>query len=245
MKNKYWRLLSIFLLLIWAFMIISNLYLTVIEEKSYGIRLLESIVYGFCSIIFIVLVVFPKNFLLYSLVCCFLGIQSIVAGVSIEAFLIYLIGCVFAYFSGILQKNSFIKVCYVCLPLIALMFQYRFGAAVLINSIADLLFLCVSSVYAYFLFKEYELRKNKVNSTDALSNDFSQSDPYSLSEYECNLIKDVLADKTFLAIGKERFKSESAIKKQMVCVYRKLGIKTKHELFELQRKRQLDFLKAK
>ncbi len=245
MNKFYWRIVAIILTLVWVIVFFANIYFDTFETRSLTQKTIDNFVNAIPVFLSIILVVFPQKYIIYTILCCSLGIESLIYGSGINAYLMYGLGCLFAERAGILFRRKALTSILLIMPLCALASQYRFGISIILESFLELLFLLVLFSLSYVLIKEKLSQTFAIKATSAEQQKIISIDPLCLSEKDWDLVKEVLHDRTFLAIGKDRYKSESAIKKQMVKIYKKLGIKTKLDLFELHQRSALDFLDVK
>ncbi len=226
-----WRLIAIVLTFAWAIVFVTNNYFDVLENTPLEEIVLDNIFNSIPLILSLLLVVFPTKFILYTIMCCFMGSYTLFYGGGTNGMIMYVIGCLFALKAGVTFTKKILP-CFIVPPLIALGFQYRLGIIVLYESILDILFLSFAIALTYILFNEKKLEKKKVEEENAV-------DISCLTDEEISMLQDVFNDKTFDAIGRERNKSESAIKQHMVCIYKKLNVVNKKELLALKDKNLL------
>ncbi len=228
-----WRLLAIILCLVWIIVLISQNYATVLESTPTDISLFYNLLLLTNLALSVLWAIFPSKFSLYGLLCCFIGLESLFTqpNGSTNGLLMYVLGCCFANKIGVLFKNKVVTTVFIVLPLLAIASQVRISIEYMVRSFIDLLFLVMFFILSWFLLKDTILEKGK-----ELEKKNNKIDANVLTPYEQEIVKEVLANKTFSAIAREKNKSESSIKMTMADVYTKLNIKSKKELMELHHK---------
>lgn len=238
MDKVAWRNVAIMSTLLWIVMFISNNYLGILKDVSGTKMIWYNIFYGVPVLFSIILIIVPTRFMLHAIMYCLLGIANIQGGTATEGVLMYLLGFLFAFKAGVPLRHKGVLAFFVFMPLIALSFQYRFGVIILVRSSLEILFLCAFLALASFLLKDFV---HIIAHSDISEIDTEYIDVSCLTRYEQEILRAVSNNIKFSVIGDTYNKSESAIKHDMVAIYRKLGVESKKDILKLITEKKLLF----
>lgn len=245
MNNKlfFWRIVAIIATLIWSIVFLAN---KAYPPPDIGFSVVSLFITDILSVASImasiVLIFFPMQFYIYSIMCCLWGLSNLIDIGSTNGILMYLLGCAFAYYKQFFAKrepkHEPIKGLMLFAPLlIVIAFEYRLGVDMVVSSILTLLFLGIFFVLMYFLVIDPFFVQRKIQHFKQLK----KIDLSVLTAEELSIVKEVLEDKIFFAIGQDRNIGESGIKQQMSGIYKKLEIYNKAHLAQLYEEGNLIF----
>ena len=103
----------------------------------------------------LVLVVYPKKFMIYSLMCCLWGVVVLVEGGGTNGILFYLLGMGFAYVAGSFKKHPLPKLTvFLAICLASIISQLRYGGGFVSGVLLSFVFLLLTYILTWFLLQE-------------------------------------------------------------------------------------------
>ena len=108
-----WRVLAIICGLCWAVVLAADVFPYPAGAQAHPMDVIPrwgfSVLYILSILACLVLVVYPKKFIIYTLMCCLWGVVVLVEGGGTNGILFYLLGMGFGYVAGIFKKHPLPK----------------------------------------------------------------------------------------------------------------------------------------
>jgi hypothetical protein len=163
-SRKFWRGIGITVLGLWLIVTVINLFYldpSKLPQSDMDIITLSWFIAGSGATVLglIGAVVFPERFYIYAGIFCFWGLGTLIDGGSVLSLLLYLLGLGFAYKQGFFKRFRRVKALVaMVLGISGITVQYRYGIAVVINTVLNCVGFCMIAGLGYLLFLP-ELRR--------------------------------------------------------------------------------------
>lgn len=229
-----WRVLAIICGLCWAVVLAADVFPYPADIQSHPMDLIPR--WGFPALYILsilaclVLVVYPKKFIIYSLMCCLWGVVVLVEGGGTNGILFYLLGMSFAYVAGIFKKHPLPKLAiFLAVCLASIISQFRYGGGFVSGVLLSFVFLLLNFILTWFLLQEsgglsqlereifatFSLAKGEHTSEATASTPSPRLDPSQLTEEQQKIISCIHQGMVYKEIAASIGKSESHVKRQV------------------------------
>ena len=154
-----WRVLAIICGLCWAVVLAADVFPYPAGNQAHPMDLIPRwgflVLYILSILACLVLVVYPKKFIIYTLMCCLWGVVVLVEGGGTNGILFYLLGMVFAYVAGVFRRRPLSKlIVFLAICLAAIISQFRYGGCFVSGVLLSFVFLLLVYLFTWFLLQE-------------------------------------------------------------------------------------------
>ena len=154
-----WRVLAIICGLCWAVVLAADVFPYPAGAQAHPMDVIPrwgfSVLYILSILACLVLVVYPKKFIIYTLMCCLWGVVVLVEGGGTNGILFYLLGMGFGYVAGIFKKHPLPKLAiFLAICLASIISQFRYGAGFVSGVLLSFIFLLLVYLLVWFLMQE-------------------------------------------------------------------------------------------
>ena len=234
-----WRVLAIICGLCWAVVLAADVFPYPAGAQAHPMDLIPRWVFPVLYILSIlaclVLVVYPKKFIIYTLMCCLWGVVVLVEGGGTNGILFYLLGMVFAYVAGIFKKHPLPKLAaFLAVCLASIISQFRYGGGFVSGVLLSFVFLLLVYLFTWFLLQEVgglsQLERDilatfspskcppSVEASPVAKAPSSQLDFSQLTEEQQKIISCIHQGMVYKEIAAAIGKSESHVKRQVKTI---------------------------
>lgn len=249
-----WRVLAIICGLCWAVVLAADVFPYPAGLQSHPMDLIPRwffpLLYILSILACLVLVVYPKKFIIYSFMCCLWGVVVLVEGGGTNGILFYLLGMGFAYVAGIFKKYPLPKLAiFLAVCLASIISQFRYGGGFVSGVLLSFVFLLLNFILTWFLLQESgglsqlereifatffpakEERTSEVIVVDSVPS--PRLDLSLLTEEQQKIISCIHQGMVYKEIASIIGRSESHVKRQMKVICTDLGIEGRVRLSDL------------
>lgn len=234
-----WRVLAIICGLCWAVVLAADVFPYPAGLQAHPMDVIPR--WGFPALYILsilaclVLVVYPKKFIIYTIMCCLWGVVVLVEGGGTNGILFYLLGMGFGYVAGIFKKHPLPKLAiFLAICLTSIISQFRYGAGFVSGVLLSFIFLLLVYLLVWFLMQEagglaqlerdifatFSPAKRKTE-TEIASEDEeppSPQDIFQLTEEQQKIISCIHQGMVYKEIAVIIGKSESHVKRQVKTI---------------------------